>query len=310
MKKIFIILGMLLAFSAAEAATDCDLHIRVITPDTEMCGGAPAIGNILSTRLIRVLTADGVTADSNYGQFYISGRFDNLYKETLPGPPTQTVVRTVLTLMVADIFGNKVFDSEIFELRGVGTSQQRAYINAVNQLKADNKALVNFISRAKNKIISYFDSNYRQLLSKAKTAAARHDFDQALYFASLIPQCSAGYSEAENVMLTYYQEYINNEGKILLDKARAAFSISPDAEGAVKAYGYLQMIDTDSSAYSAAQAFAREIGKQTKTEYDFEVHKKYEDKKDIKLKQIDAARQIGVAFGNGQAPNTTNILWK
>ncbi len=310
MKHKIIALGILLLSSLAGFAGDCDLHIHVIAPDTEMCGGDPAIGNLLATRLMRALTADGVTADDNYGQFYISGRFDNLYKDTQPGPPMQSVVHTSLTLMVADIFGNKVFDSETFDLRGVGTSPQRAYINALNQLSPRNKALEGFVARARNKVISYFDKNYRSLLSKAGASAARHDYEQALYFASLIPQCCVGYPEAEKALLTYYQQYIDNEGTILLNKARAEFAISPNADGAAAAYAYLNLINPDSKAYGAAQSFAREVAAQTKAEYDFEVHQKYNDRHALQLKQIDAARQIGVAFGSGQKAQTTNILWK
>jgi len=311
MKKLLSILGVFcMVASVTSSAQDCDLHIQVVTPDTEMCAGDSSVGELLATRLTRALTMDGVTADANYGQFYISGRFDDLYKETVPGPPMQTVVHTNLTLMVADIFGNKTFDSETFDLRGVGTSPQRAYINALGGLTKNNKLLSDFVDRARNKVISYFDANYSGLLSKAKTAAARHDYDQALYFAGLIPQCCKGYPQAERAMLTYYQQYIDLEGTQLLNQARSAFAVSPNADGAIEAYELLNRIDPSSSAYGAAMKFANEIKKQTKAEYDFEVHQKYNDAHQLDLKIIDAARQIGVAFGKGQKSTTTNIFWR
>lgn len=309
MKKINYFLGAFCIAASAASAQDCDLHIQVVTPDTEMCAGDSSVGDLLADRLTRTLTANGVTADENYGQFYISGRFNDIYKETLPGPPVQTAVHTTLTLMVADIFGNKTFDSETFELRGVGTSPQRAYINALGSLSRNN-ALNSFIERAKEKVIAYFDTNYTDLLSKAKTAAALHDYDQALYFTGLIPQCCKGYSQAEKALLSYYQQYIDLEGTRLLNQAKSAFAIRPDADGAMEAYALINRIDPYSSAYGKAMSFADEIKKQTKAEYDFEVHQKYDDSHQIDLKKIDAARQIGVAFGQGQKSSTTNILWK
>lgn len=310
MKKTILTYSLLAASSITMQAQQCDLHIQVIEPNIDMCDGDAAIGNLLTTRLVKALTTDGVTAGTNYGQLYISGRFDNLYKETLTGPPMQTMVNTSLTLIVADIFDNKVFDSETFDLKGVGNTQQRAYINALNQLNRHNSALEGFVNRARSKVISYFDANYKSLLAKASTAARMHDYDKAFYFASLIPECSKGYSDAENTLLSIYQKYIDHEGLDLLRKARAEFSMKPNAEGAAKAYAYLTMINIDSSAYSAAQKFAREIETQTKVEYNFETHQKYEDEIAIRRSKIDAARQIGVAFGNGQAPQTTNILWR
>lgn len=306
-KLIFSIIAGIAALTVN--ADDCDLHIQVVTPDTEMSAGDSSVGELLAVRLTNVLTATGVTADENYGQFYISGRFTDLYKETTQNAPIQTVVTTDLTLMVADIFGNKVFDSETFELRGVGTSQQRAYINAIRTLTKDNKRLSAFVDRARRKVITYFDNNYKSLLSKAATAAATNDYDQALYFAGLIPTCCVGYPEAEQMMLKYYQSDINRKGVILLNQAKSEFAISPNAEGAARAYALLNQIDPSSSAYSAAQSFANEVKKQTKVEYDFEVHQKYTDARDITMKQIDAARQVGIAYGKGQKATTTNILW-
>lgn len=310
MKKIIFTLLTAMTLSFGAKAVECDLHVQVVEPTPEMCGGDAALAKQLSIRLLRALTADGVSADDNYGQFYITGRFDDVYKETLAGPPASTAVHTTLTLMVADIFGNKVFSTESFELRGVGTSNQRAYINALSQISGRNSALKAFIGNARTKVISYFDKNYRSLLAKAATAATKHDYDQALYWAGLIPQCSAGYPEAEKAMLTYWQGYIDLEGTKLLNQARSAFAVAPNAEGAAEAYGFINMIDPSSSAYKTAMAFAEEIRKQTKVEYDFEVHQKYEDRMDIERKKIEASRQVGIAYGQGQKPTTTNILWK
>lgn len=308
MKKILLSLALLGAFCAQ--AEDCDIHIRVVSPNAEMCGGETAIANMISTRLVNALTREGITANKEYGQFYITGRFDDLYKETVAGPPTQTVIHTSLTLMVADIFTNKVFDSETFELRGVGNGNQRAYVNALNTLNKNNKQLDNFISRASKKVISYFDANYKQLLSNARTSAAKRNFDEAIFFTSLIPQCSKGYIEAEEAMLKYYQQYLDYNGTMLLNKARGAFAVSPNTEGALVAFEYLNQIDPASSAYPTSQNLAQEIQKQTKVEYNFEHHEKYKDSIDIEKQKIDAARQIGIAFGEGQKAVTTNILWE
>lgn len=310
MNKILAATVLMLSAWSTISAKDCDIQIQVVTPDTEMTGGDETIAQLLTDRLTRALNADGVTAGDSYGQFYITGRFTDLYKDTQPGPPVQTVVHTSLTLMVADIFDNKVFDSETFELRGVGTSAQRAYINALSRLNVRNKTLEEFVNRSRDKVISYFDKNYKSLLSQAHVAASRQDYEQALYLTSLIPTCCTGYPEAETALLSYYQQYIDNEGVILLGKARAEFSMSPDADGAYRAYAYLNQINPESSSYKNAQAYAREIERQCKVEYDFEVHQKYADELSLKMKKIDAARQIGVAFGSGQAANTTNILWK
>lgn len=310
MKKLFTALAVALAAATAGAATaPCDLNIQVVAPNEQMCSD-PTVAQLLATRLMQVLTADGVAASESYGQLYISGRFDDLYNETVPGPPMQVAVHTTLTLMVADVVENMVFASQAFELRGVGTSQQRAYINALSAINANNSAFRSFLDNASAKTIAFFDKNYRQLLQRASTAAAREDFAQALYYCSLIPQCSKGYSEAESALLDNYQKHIDYEARKLIDKARSAFAVSPNADGAIEAYGYLNQVSPNSKLYSQAQSLAADIQKQVKVEYDFEVHQKYEDQLALKKSLIDAARQVGVAYGNGQKSTTTNLLWK
>ena len=45
------------------------------------------------------------------------------------------------------------------------------------------------------------------------------------------------------------------------------------------------------------------------SDWDFENREKYKDEAGLKKQRIEAARAIGVAFGNGQQPVTTNITW-
>lgn len=287
---------------------DCDMHVAVIAPDDT--DSPSSINHLFRQRMTAALSHDGVTADEYYGQFYLTGRFADIYKEHLPGPPAQVAVFTVLTLAVADIEGNKVFATEEFELRGVGNSEQRAYINALSSITGKNDRLRKFIESAKQKTIQYFDKNYKQLLAKARTAAGQNDYEQAMYYASLIPQCSAGYSAAELDLLTYYQADMDREGEKLLGEAERAFAADPNRAGAEKAFAFIRLIDPSSKAYTKAQNLVKDIKKQIKMEYDFEVHEKYKDDLDLRKRRIDAARQIGVAYGNGPKHNdSTNILW-
>lgn len=307
LKKIFA--AALLTTSCLAYAEECELYIQVI-PSQEGDSDAPAsIGKMLVNRLQNALTKDGVVADSEYGQMYLNGKFTDVYKQEVPGPPAQVGVHSTLTLQLADL-GGTIFATETFDLRGVGTSEQRAYINALQSISPRSRQFEDFISKARRKTIDYFDRNYQSILAKADRAASMRDYSQALYYSTLIPECSVGYSAAEAATSRYYKQYIDHTGEMLLKQARAAFAISPNAEGAAEAYALLNQIDPASSASGAATSFAEEVKRQTKKEYDFEVHEKYKDELDIKRRRIEAAKQIGVAYGRGQAARTTNIFWK
>lgn len=309
MNRLFFLFTYLLVYITAYSQ-NCDMHVCVVAPDVEQCGGSQQVSDMLASRLIRALSSDGVTGDMDYGQFYVTGRFDDWYKETLPGPPKQTAVRTTLTLMMADFSGNKIYASESFDLRGVGSSEQRAYLSALKGISLSNAKFKDFIKKSQDKAIRYFDNNYEQLLLRAESAAARHDYAQALYYSTLIPECSIGYAKAAAATKQYFQKYADENGANLLLQAKAIFAQNPNADGVAAAMPILSQIPPSSSSYTAAMKFSEEMNKQAKTEYNFEVHDKYKDDIQLQKAQIDAAKQVGVAYGRGQKQETTNILWK
>lgn len=310
MKKNIIAVCLSLMSFSAMADNNCDLMVQVVNPTDNNSSLSENVSQNVSMRLVNALNQNGMMAANDYGQFLLVPRFSNLYTETLVGPPAQTAVRVNLTLGVAGIGGGGILHSKSFELRGVGSSEERAYINALGTLSSQNAEFKKFMVEAQRNIIGYFDKNYASLLSKAKRAASQQNYDEALYYSTMIPSCCKGYSEAEKASERYFKAYIDLEGIKLLNAAKGKFATSPNADGAVAAYELLAQINPESSVYAKAMNFADEIKRDTQKEYDFEVHKKYNDKVSLESQRINAMREIGVAYGKGQAAQTTNLLWK
>lgn len=308
MKKFFIAACVALT-SLCAAAGNCDLMVQVADPAQHNKELSENVARLLANRLTSALNQNGMMAADDYGQFILVPRFATLYTEQLAGPPAQTAVRVELTLGIAGMEGGSVLASKQMELRGVGTTKERAYVNALGGLSG-SAVFKEFLADAQQRIIRYFDNNYASLLSRADKAAAQHRYDEALYYTTLIPTCSKGYQAATEASQKYYTAYINMDGQKLLAAAKAAFATSPNAVGAAQAYELLGQINPSSSAYAEAMRFAAEVKRDTKQEYNFEVHKKYEDGVKLTQQQLQAMRDIGVAYGRGQKNNTTNILWK
>ena len=68
-------------------------------------------------------------------------------------------------------------------------------------------------------------------------------------------------------------------------------------------------IDPEAACYNDALSLAKEIKSQVRSDLDLEMREKYHDKVKIEEQRIEAIRAIGVAYGNGQKPQTTNITW-
>lgn len=306
-KNFILALSAVTALSVS-AKTDCELHITVA--QIEQGEEVPEqSADYLLTRLTNVVTASGVTGDESYSQFFITGKFNHIYQDVVPGPPMQNVLRTSLTLYIGDLVSKKIFSTTSFELRGVGTSDQRAFINALSSVNARNAEFQKFLEAGKAKIIAYFDANYQQILQQAKRAAGMNNYEEALFHATQIPTCCKGYAEAEKVTLALFQEYIDYYGVQLLTAAQAAWAAGHDLEAGKKALDLLLMIDPDSRAFTSAQKLMAEIKASIKDDRDFEMRQKYYDSVEIERRKIDAARAVGVAYGNGQQPTTTYINW-
>lgn len=306
LKNIFLVIAILCI--ALNAKGECNIHMMV-TPISQGEEVPDGVNDMLMTRLISAIAKTDVTADEYYGRFFITGKFNHIYKSVVAGPPSQSVLHTMLTLYVGDIVSKQTFSTATFELRGVGTSEHRAYLNSLSSINSRNKEFEKFIREGEKKIISYYNENYRTILEQANRAASLRNYEEALYHACSIPECCVGYAEAENVVLSIFQKYIDFNGLKLLNSARAAWGTSPDERGAEEAYAYLIQIDPSSKCYSDAQSLGREISSKIHRNWDFENIQKYEDEVDIRKREIEAARAVGVAYGQGQQPQTTNLMW-
>lgn len=296
------------AMPALASAADCELTITTLP--VEQPNPIPeAVNDMLMTRLSSVLSRTGVETGYGFSQFFITGKFNDYYSDVVPGPPKSFALHTQLTLYVGDILNQSTYATCGFELRGVGTSDQRAFINAMSGINANNPKLEKFIDDAKVKIIDYYDKNYPNILAKARQASAMRNYEEALMYSTSIPECSKGYAEATEATLSIYQAYIDYEGRMLLTAAQGAWAADPDRKGAVAAYGYLRQIDPNASCFAEAQKLMNEIKTVVKENWDFDHKQKYLDEINLKLQMINAAREVGVAYGSHQQPQTTNLMW-
>ncbi|MBR1889302.1 MAG: hypothetical protein IJ816_01585 [Alloprevotella sp.] len=290
----------------ASKAQNCEIHLTTL-PIEQGEEVPDNFNDFFITRLGNAVSATGVVADPNYDRFFVTGKFNHIYKETLAGPPMQYAVHTLLTVYVGDVLNRQVFANTTFELRGVGMSEERALLNALNQLNGGNAKLQSLIAQGKKKVLEFYNKNYTQYLQRARRAASLKHYEEALYYASSVPECCNGYDEASELTLKVYKQYLNYSSEKLLQKAQAAWGANPTERGAREAYAFLEQIDSDASCYNKAVSLANEIKKTVKVDYDFEHKQKYNDQILLEKDRIGAARAVGVAWGNGQKPQTTYL---
>ena len=105
---------------------------------------------------------------------------------------------------------------------------------------------------------------------------------------------------------TKYRDLINQN---ILTQAKAVWAADQSPEAAAEVARLLAMIDPESSSYAQATTLMNDGRKQTRSDIDFEMREKYHDEVAIQKQTISAMRDVGVAYGNGQKAQTTNLMW-
>ena len=307
MKNLFLILIFSLIGGNILRAQDCDIRLMTIVDDKDQ--KTPAAANeFLYNRLSNVVVSDGVSATGGYSQFFLASRAFIMYEQVVAGPPAKIALTLSLNLYIGDYFDEKVFSRTSFEIRGVGESRERAYLNAYRSIKNNDK-LRKFIQEGKSHIINYYDKEYPNILKEAERLSAMRNYERALFILSSVPTCCKGYEPVSDALMKVYQKYIDYNCQTLLMKARTIWAAQPDVNGALEISEYLNQIDPNSSCYGDVMALYEEVKSKVKDDWNFEFRKKYEDQIELKRMYIDAARSVGVAYGEGQQPTTTNLMW-
>lgn len=289
-------------------AQDCVIPIS-IQLDEEFSGIPAAASTVLYNTLNRIATAGGLTSDASMTPFVLTAHCDVLDKSNLPGPPIQTVYNLGVTFYVADTQTHKKFASAYIPLNGVGTGETKSYINAFRSINAQNKEIKSLIARGKKSMMQYYDTQYPNIIREAQRLESMQKYEEALSLALSIPLCSKGGDEAAEYSLILYTKHLDRMNQFLLNQARAIWAAGQDAEAARSACALLANIDPDAACYAEASQLMKNIQGQVRSDIDFEMREKYHDSVQLEKERISAAKAVGVAFGNGQKPTTTNLMW-
>ncbi len=305
-----ILVSILLVSSAlASFSQDCEIGIGIAPFISEGDEVAPGVERKLQSKLKMMLSNTGVAVGDFDCQFFITGRFDESYSNEAGGVGGRVMVKSDLQLAICDGDNKKVYATASFPLKGVGATNEQALTKALTSLNARNPEFISFVDNAKVKIIDYFNKNYPTYLQKARTALSQRNYDEALYWATSIPECCKGYGEANALATTIYTDRINYEGAQLLAKAEAEWAADPTSSGASRAYGYLTQIDPAADSFAAAKTLGKKMAASVKADYDFETKEKYRNAVAIEKQRIKAARDIGVAWARNQPKTIVRHNW-
>lgn len=306
MKRIYMMtLAAVLLMPAMAEQKGASVALSVVVED--MVEPFPATAKAqMQSKLTKLLTQNGMSSLDYMGQFFITAVAVPQQKEVLAGPPVQIAEVMDVVFYIADYQNKTVFATTSVSTKGVGSNETKSYMDGLKRLNLNSPALKAFVEEGRAKIVDYYNSRAEAMFAEAQSLANRKEYERAIWLVTLIPSECEKYKQSLALADTFYQGYIDHLCQENLAAAKAVWAASQNAEGAALAGGYLANILPDAGCYDEAEKLYREIKGKVLDDWHFEM-KKYQDAVDLEAARINAIREVGVAYGKGQQPTTTNI---
>lgn len=254
MKKICILL--LLALCSLATVAQINLTPYVIS---DVQGTSERTNSVLENKLRTLLAANNVLSKFGDSRFILAAKFDVLDKEIVSSAPMQVVYNIQAHFAIGDGESGICYGAETFELKGVGQTEERAILYGLQKLNYNSPALQRLIASSKGKIVSYYNTNGKNILMRAKSLASAGSYDEAIYELSLVPQECVHFAAANSMLNSLYKQSINSNAQKALSQAKALWAADPTAENAIAVMELLSEISPSASCYGQVQAFIKEI---------------------------------------------------
>lgn len=146
---ILFLLCMLTAKMQADAKSDGKIfYFPVVTGD----GIPEQAKKSLTIRMEQTITQNGFGATNNTDRFVMLAKCSVLEKNIAPTTPPRVTQTVNVTFIIGDAIENKTYASVAFELKGIGTTETKAWQIAFNNINPANAELVRLFEQASEKI--------------------------------------------------------------------------------------------------------------------------------------------------------------
>lgn len=269
----------------------------------------------LEIKLKQIATNYGMAGSVANPRFIITANISITTKDIVAGPPQKIAQNMDITIFIGDAIENKIFANIVISISGVGTNENKAFIDAIKQINTKNKKIETFLEEAKTKIVAYYSTQCDFINQKAIALKQQEKYSEAIYTLAQIPEvCKECYFKALNEMAVIYDLKINADGKARLSEAKAIWSANPNNEGAQKAINLIMQIKPQAKCYTEASALLTTMNTKIIADEKERLRKQEEyDKRqqeinaennkqqaEIEKQRINAYREVAVEYAKNQ----------
>jgi len=314
--KNFLILSISMTFcysffaqTTTSNAKDADRI--VITPfvPNDVGGLSANAQNTLKNRLDRIVSKNGISGSTYEQRFVLTAKIVKLSSVLVPTTPPVYNYEIEVTLIIGDVVEGTIFSSLGLVIMGAGNTEAAAETSAIKKIKETDAQYQAFIETGKDKIIKFFNDKCDFYLKEAEAYKNQGNFEAAIATLTSVPSiCEECYTKAMSAVGPIYQAQIDRQCKSDLLNAKTAWSNNQNATGAAEASESLSRIDPNSVCYKEALQLNDVISARIKELENREWANKLkiqQDQVDLDKLRINAAKEIGVAYGKNQPKTIT-----
>ena len=260
--------------------------------------GLPAESQkLLLNKLNQIVVNNGIAGSEANPRFVITAVVNISTKDIIAGPPQMIAQNMDVTIFIGDAIKNSKFSSVTLSLKGVGTNENKSFIEAIKTINPKNKEVVACIEEGKRKITEYYTTQCDFIIKDAQVLVKQQMYDEAIYQLSLVPDvCQECYFKCLDTLGSIYQKKIDADCKMKLNDAKMIWAAAQNPSGAEKAADILSDINPMSSCQSSVSSFIKTIDAKLKADekarWEFKM-KQYADKIAAQKEKVRIAEEKG-----------------
>ena len=228
--------------------------------DEDNCSSMPnGICEILNQKLSTIISQNGIQSQMGQSRFILTCNVTEESKNVLATAPTQIAYVLDMHMFIGDGETGTKYLSQSFRTKGVGQTEEKAYRNAVKNLNAKSAQMMEFVSKGKARILSYYENNKEQILSSIRSCISGKNLEQAAYELCLIPQECSYYNDVQALLGKVNSRIVDNKSSDLLLQAKSLWSSEQNEATANQVAVLITQIDANASCYSEAHKFLNSV---------------------------------------------------
>lgn len=211
--------------------------------------------NSLQQKLTQMALQNGMASQD--GDFVLTASYYVVEDIIAPADVAQYVIKLDVMFYVVNLIEDLIMAENTCTVKGYGSSKDKAFLKAFNQINPHSAEAQQLISLAKENIITYYTERTNALMLKAKSLANQGQYGDALAVLGPIPDCVPGYNDILSLQDELFVKWIDSEADISISEAKKLIALA-DYENA---YKLILSVNPLSTRFDDARKLSDEIDK-------------------------------------------------